>query len=335
MYFSRQLFLKTMILRIAFLALFFSERVLSFAVVNNNGSKFSTSLGYADSEILADAAKHDSFRNSIVKSYQREEPEPTVSSSQLLTEQLGREFTTARRYLLAAVAVKELSEEFFAAEEQQRVRAIELIEYARTNGIKLFDYASQVDSSPIDKSLPPAEFLKELLLQEQQDVKLLNQVMIQASSSNQNLVDFLQSVQTDQLDRQHHLIQTLAHSMPSLDIHTSMSALDTATTANLIQKVDLKDSIQPIARWYENQLLGLGRNMEVILSRAGHATAVTAAAVDSVDSESLPSTEDFIQAMDSATTLLEEPSLFVDSIQQNIMDTETLSQIIDIVAGLY
>lgn len=322
-----------MILKLALFVLvttlFFSERVLSFAVVNTNGSKYSTSLCYADSETLADAPKHDSFRKSIVKSYQREEP--TVSSSQLLTEQLGREFTTARRYLLAAVAVKELSEEFYAAEEQQRVRAIELIEYARTNGIKLSDYASQVDSSPIDKSLPPAEFLKELILQEQQDVKLLDQVMAQASS-NRNLVDFLQSVQTDQLDRQHHLIQTLAHCMPSSDIHSSMSALDTATTANLIQKVDLKDYLQSIARWYENQLLGLGRNMEVMMSRAGH---VTVAAVDSVDPESLYSTEDILQAVDSATTLWEEPSLLVDTLQQNIMDTETLSQIIDIVSGLY
>jgi hypothetical protein len=323
-----------MILRTAFLilvtTLFFSDGVLSFAVVNNNGSKFSTSLGYAQSETLADPLKHDSIRNSIVKSSQREDS--TVSSSQLLTEQLGREFTTARRYLLAAVAVKELSEEFYAAEEQQRVRAIELIEYARTNGIKLSDYTSQVDSSPIDKSLPPAEFLKELIRQEQQDVKLLDQVMAQASSSNRNLVDFLQSVQTDQIDRQHHLMQTLAHSMPSLDIHTSMSALDTATTANLIQKVDLKDSLQSIARWYENQLLGLGRNMEVMMSRAGH---YAAAAVDSVDPESLPSTEDILQAVDSVTTLLDEPSLLVDALQQSIMDAETLSQIIDIVSGLY
>lgn len=32
---------------------------------------------------------------------------------------------------------------------------------------------------------------------------------------------------------------------------------------------------------------------------------------------------------------LEEPSLLVDALQQSIMDAETLSQIIDIVSGLY
>lgn len=338
-------------------ALFCSEGSHAFTAMSKNDSGLPTSLNYANSEAVAETASVDSFRNSILSSYEREEA--PITSSQLVTEQLSREFTTARRYLLAAATVKELSEDFYEAEEQQRVRAMELIEFARNNGIKLSDYASDVDSSPIDTSLDQADFLKELILHEKQDVKLLDQVMAK-SASNQDLVSYLQSVRSDHVDRQYNLMQALSDSVSAFDIDSSMSTVDSAAVAataqtssvdaasrfseDLIHKVDLKDSIQSIARWYENQLHGLGRNLEIMASRAAHvsatgATAATAAAVDSVDPELLDAlpmnSEDIMQAMDSASNFFEEPAMLVDTFQQTIFETGTLSQIVDVVSGLY
>merc|ERR1719223_1143041 len=83
-------------------------------------SATSTSLNYA----IGDGQAIDSFRNSVRESYRRQEP--LVSVAQLLTEQVAREFTSGRRYLLAAAAVKEVSADFYLIEEQQRVRAMEI-----------------------------------------------------------------------------------------------------------------------------------------------------------------------------------------------------------------
>eukprot|EP00980_Cylindrotheca_fusiformis_P007139 scaffold1501_cov130-Cylindrotheca_fusiformis.AAC.8 len=331
-------------------ALFGAHEAFAFTPMTSNDSRPSTSLKYAETEALADPARLESFRNSIIRTYEREEPQ--VTSSQLLTEQLSREFTTGRRYLLAASAIKELSEEFYDAEEQQRYRAIGLIEFARNSGIKLSDYASKVDKSPIDTSLSKEDFLKELILQEKQDVKVLNQAMAKAAS-NQDLVAYLQTIRSEHVDRQKNLMKALS---ASFDVDSTLSTVDSTATEKtsrfseeLVRKVDMNDSVQSIARWYENQLQGLGRNLEIMISRAGHisatgaatavgATAATAAVVDSNPEllDSIPiNPEDFLQVMDGASNLLEEPGMLVDTIQQSIVETGTLAQLVDVVAGLY
>eukprot|EP00526_Cylindrotheca_closterium_P017040 CAMPEP_0113631416 /NCGR_PEP_ID=MMETSP0017_2-20120614/16325_1 /TAXON_ID=2856 /ORGANISM="Cylindrotheca closterium" /LENGTH=316 /DNA_ID=CAMNT_0000541923 /DNA_START=288 /DNA_END=1238 /DNA_ORIENTATION=+ /assembly_acc=CAM_ASM_000147 len=314
--------------------------------------------------------KTDSFRDSILKSYQREEPH--VSIAQLLTEQVAREFTTGRRYLLAAAAVKQLSDDFYDVEEQQRVRAVELMEYARSHDIQILDYASQVDKTPIDKSMETMDLLQELLVQEQRDVQLLEQVMTQVSSKNAELFAFLETIRADQMDRKAQIMQTLSDALPTLQ----QTAVDTATSLatahvstgdfslkmgeELMSKLESAEQLpSSLSRWTENQLQGMGQHVHDLIAKSGHftftgATVATVAAVDAVDTDSLPTTEeildalpsaedildalpveDILQVVDTATTLLEEPSQLVDTIQQNLMETEALSQIVDIVTGLY
>ncbi|KAL3938391.1 MAG: hypothetical protein SGBAC_006692 [Bacillariaceae sp.] len=315
----------------------------------------STSLGYAvgDTQTVGNI-QTDSFRNSILDTYQPEEPR--VSVAQILTDQIAREFTAGRRYLLAASAVKALSEDFFDVEEQQRVRAMEVMEYARAHDIKLLDYASQVDKTPIDKSMESSDLLQELLVQENKDARFLEQAMAQVSSKNTVLMAFLETIREDQMDRKDQIMHALSDALPTLqqtavDTAASVAAVQASTgELSLISKLEHADQLpSSLSRWAETQFQGMGHFVQDFASKSGHltftgATAATVAAVDSVDPESLPSTEDLLealpmedilQAVDTATTLFEEPSQLVDTIQQNLMDTEALSQIVDIVTGLY
>lgn len=338
-----------------------SQQAAAFQVLNTNkvslssSSKLlasSTSLNYANGDVQA-LDRNESFRNSILNTLQREEPE--VSISKLLTHQVAREFTAGRRYLLAAAAVKELSEDFYDVEEQQRFRAVELMEFARAHDIPIMDYASHVDKTPIDKSLETADLLQELLVQEQKDVQLLERVMMQVSSRNTELFKFLETIRADQIERKDQIIQTLSDNLSSLqasDVEAATSiATAHATTSDfsstmgddLLKKMENAEQLpSSFARWAETQLQGLGQQVHGLVSKSQHltftgATAATVAAVDSVDPDALPSTEDILEAIpmedilqvvDTAAALLEEPSQFVDTIQP-------LSQIVDIVSGLY
>lgn len=330
-----------MITRIQYIlatAFLFCQLVACLTINTNESSSFptaslsatSTSLNYA----IGDEQATDSFRNSVRESYRRQEP--LVSVAQLLTEQVAREFTSGRRYLLAAAAVKQVSADFYLIEEQQRVRAMELIEYARVHNIQLLDYASQVEKTPIDRSLETAELVKEILSQERRDIQLLEQAISQVSSTNTELFAFFQTIRADQMDRQDHIMNTLSH------------VVDT-TTSIATAHVSSGELSSKMADEFMARIEGLGQNFHDFVSKSSHisctgATAATVAAVDAVDPDSLPSTddilealpmEDILQVMDSAATLLEEPSQLVDSIQQGLMETEAVSQIVDIVSGLY
>lgn len=343
-----------------------SQHAACFQVVNTSSpttrttqlSAYSTSLNYANSDVQV-TDKSSSFRNSIINTYQREDPQ--ISISQLLTEQVAREFTTGRRYLLAAAAVKELSDNFYDVEEQQRVRAMELMEYARSHHIPILDYTSQVDKTPIDKSMETGDLLRELLLQEQNDVQLLERVMMQVSSKNTELLAFLETIRTDQIERQEQIMRVLAESLSALQAtdvetatsiataHVSTNDFSAKMGADLMKKLESTQQMpSSAARWAGNQLQGMGQHFHDVVSKSLHLTftgAATVAAVDAVDPDSLPSTEDILdaipddildaipvedilQAVDTATTLLEEPSQLVDTIQP-------LSQIVEIVNGLY
>ncbi|CAJ1959315.1 unnamed protein product [Cylindrotheca closterium] len=327
-----------------FVANFLCQQAVGFQAVNMNGASSSlprpsastvgtspssstTSLNYVNAQTIdSTVTETDSFRNSILNTYQREEPQ--VSISQLLTEQVAREFTAGRRYLLAASAVKDLSEEFYDVEEQQRVRAMELMEYARAHDIEIMDYASQVDKTPIDKSMKTTELLQELLVQEQKDVKRLEKVMSQVSSKNVKLLAFLEVIRADQMERKDQIMQTLADALPNMQ----QTAVDTAAS---VATGDFSLNFgQELLNKLENQLQGMGQHVQDLVSKStsGHhftftgATVATVAAVDAVDPESLPTPEDILQAVDTATALFD---------QQNLMDTETLTQLVDIVSGLY
>lgn len=347
---------------------------MSFTANASTSRSRTSSLGYANAEVL-ESSKLSSFRDSLAKSYRKLE-EPEFSVSQILTKQLAREFTTARRYLLATAAVKELSEDFYAAEEQQRYRAMELIEYARVNGIKIDDYTSQVDKTPIDKSLAPAEFIQELLLQEHQDVKYLDRAMAKASetlSSNADLVNFLDSIRSAHMDRQEHVSELLNQITPVLHIPQTLTVLESASaqSGDFASRFNIENF--PKAQDFG----GLYGNNEQQFSLP-HVTAAGAIGVAAVDPESLPSTEDilealpidtdglmetvdtfatfideqsfpstveildalpidtdgFLETVDSLATFIEEQSELVDTFQQNVMEAEIMSQIVDLVANL-
>lgn len=284
----------------------------------------------------------DSVRNSILNLYQREET--PVSEAQLLTDQVAREFTASRRYLIAASAVKDLSEDLFDVEEQQRVRAVEVMEYARTHDIELLDYASQVDKTPIDKSMESPDLLQELLVQENKDVQVLEQAMTQVSSKNTELLAFLESIRDDQMERKDQIMQMLSDALPTLqqtatDTAASVVAAQVSTDdfslnmgKEMMSNFENADQIlSSVSRWAENQFQDIEQSVQDLVSKSSHltftgATAATVAAVDAVDTEALP-VGDMLQAV--------EPSQLVDTIQQNLMETEYLTQIVDIVTGLY
>jgi ferritin len=362
--------------RIAFflcVATLFSQGAHSFSLVKESSStKRSTALAYANSETL-ELPKLNSFRDSIARSYERLE-EPAFSPSKLLTNQLAREFSTARRYLLATGAVKGLTQHFYAAEEQQRFRAMELIEYARINDIVLDDYNSQINTTPIDKTLAPQDFVQELLLQEQQDIKFLEKALAQATASmnSPDLVDFLDSIRSSHVLRLEETVQVLTHFMPSLDIPHSLSVVEltTAQTADIASRLNLNrlpesEDFGVASRLNMNHLpksedFGVVGNNQQIHATIPHVTAAGAIGVAAVDTDSLPSTDDILDALPSTeefldalpinaedlvqvvdntasnfATFIGEQSELVDTLQQNLLDTETLSQLVDIVTQLY
>ncbi|KAL3938390.1 MAG: hypothetical protein SGBAC_006691 [Bacillariaceae sp.] len=332
------------------------HQAVCFQVVNPNiassntltdmDAPSSTSLNYAvggDAQTMDNIdTDTDSVRNSILNLYQREET--PVSEAQLLTDQVAREFTASRRYLLAASAVKELSEDFFDVEEQQRVRAMEVMEFARTHDIELLDYSSQVEKTPIDKSMESTDLLQELLVQENKDTQVLEQAMTQVSSKNTELFTFLESIREDQMERKDQVVQMLSDALPTLqqtatDTAASVAAAQVSTDEfsahmgkDLMSKFENVDQIpSSVSRWAENQFQDIEQFVQDLVSKSGHftftgATAATVAAVDAVDTEAIP-VGDILQAV--------EPSQLVDSIQQNLMETEALAQIVDIVTGLY
>ncbi|KAL3938389.1 MAG: hypothetical protein SGBAC_006690 [Bacillariaceae sp.] len=308
-------------------------------------SASSTSLNYAVGDVQTIDSTDivtDSLRDSILNTNQPEEPQE-VAVAQLLTDQVAREFTTGKRYMLAASAVKELSEDFYDVEEQQRVRAMEVMEYARANDIKLMDYSSQVDKTPIDKSMDSTDMLQELLVQENKDAQILEQAMTQVPSKNTELFALLESTRADKLERKDQIMQTISDALPTMqqtaaDTAASVAAAQVSTSDfSLMANFENADLPSSVSRWAENQFQGMEQFVQDLVSKSGHfaftgATAATVAAVDAVDSEVLPM-EDMLQV--AATTLLEEPSQLVDTVHQNLMETEALTQIVDIVTGLY
>lgn len=314
----------------------------------------------------------DTFRNSIL---QRNSNDPTsqLSTSQLLSDQLAREFTTARRYMLAAGAIKDLSSYFYACEEQQRVRAMELIEYARVNEITLRgDYNDQIKKSPIDKSLAVKDFIQELFLQEKQDIKNLETAVSQASTSE--LIQFLESKRQNQIDRQQEIITFLALALPTLDM-SRMELFDSATTTTTTTTSDLASRWNlnnfPRQHIVNNSPLDHHRVDPSFVTATGATTG--AIGVATVDPESLPSTEDILDVLPSTEDILdalpididfeaasdlmdtiqdalpstedildalpididfEAASDLMDTIQQNLLDTDTLAQIFDVVSQL-
>ena len=241
--------------------------------------------------------------------------------------------------------MKDLSTYFYACEEQQRIRAMELIEYARINGITLNeDYNQSIQKSPIDKSLAVKDFIQELFVQEQQDIKSLEKAS--TCTSDNDLIQFLESKRRNQINKQQEIVQFLAVALPTLDI-SRIDILDptAATTSDIA------------SRWNLNNLPKSGHivntspldHHKMDPSSLVTATGATTGAIGvaTVDPESLPSTEEIFDALpiavdfdfDLATsnfaTFLEEQSDLMDTIQQNLVDTETLSQIVDAVAQLY
>lgn len=303
--------------------------------------------------------------------------------SKLLTAQVAREFSAARRYLLAASVVKEMSDHFHVAEEEQRIKAMQVMEYARIHGIALTDYQSQIQATPIDSAMSPVEFLRELMFQEQHDMQLLDK-SLSSLYNNPDLVSFLQSISTEQLDRQQEMVQLLAQVSTATTVPATADMLVASTTTGLenINPIHLPKSA---AAGGGGQDLGVVNNPHVVpqvqtalrhlvdrlmaLPHPGMAAAgaVGAAAVDSdalpstedildalpIDTEafmevvdSLPTTDDILEALpidtdvllevvDNAATFLEEQSELVGDLQQNLMDADTVSQIVDIVTQLY
>ena len=160
-----------------------SQSACSFVVVHGAASTrvaSSSWLGYANGEAATGVETTHSKRqldSSALGGLVSQE----AAFSKLLTAQVAREFSMARRYLLAASVVKEMSDHFFVAEEEQRIKAMQVMEYARTHGIALADYQSQIQTTPIDSAVSPVEFLRELMSQEDQDMQLLDKAMASLS----------------------------------------------------------------------------------------------------------------------------------------------------------
>jgi hypothetical protein len=133
------------------------------------------------------------------------EASPTkLSLSKLYNRQIAREFSASQRYGVAAVVLTDQVEQFLAAEEEQRMRAIQMIEYANANDIPL-DYQSQIvlqddcDSSSL-QSLGVQELATELMAQERLDRLFFQEFLQEAHTSDDPLAAVLEPLRVGVFD---------------------------------------------------------------------------------------------------------------------------------------
>lgn len=133
------------------------------------------------------------------------EASPTkLSLYKLYNRQIAREFSTSQRYGVAAVVLADQVEQFLAAEEEQRMRAIQMIEYANVNDIPL-DYQSQIvlqnDCDPSSlQALGVKELASELVAQEQLDRLFFQEFLQEAQTSDDPLAVVLEPLRVGVFD---------------------------------------------------------------------------------------------------------------------------------------
>lgn len=169
--------------------------------------------------------------------------------SELLTSQIAIEFSAGQRYVVAAALLSDLSHYFYDAEEDQRMRAISLIEIASTHGIKVSEYKEQMQASMDEDEFllqggkAIEAFSKELLLQGQQDGLALDRLMAAVASlqqdnhqnnNNDNMEGLLQSLSSlreEQADRFLDLTKLIESAVPTMDASTIHNLLEEASAS--------------------------------------------------------------------------------------------------------
>jgi hypothetical protein len=348
-----------------FFAALLTKEALSFGIQSNtiafqkSSVRQSSSLYYSSSATLSEPTTKGETS--------------TRNLSTLFTAQIARQFSAAQRYAVAAVVLgdisEDISEDFYYAEEDQRMQAIQLVEYANRHDILLADYRSQIEL-PLEESLGSQAFSQVLLLREQQDRLAFEQLLVEAGKVNQDLVQFLEPIRMGQVEWDQALILLLGQVMPSIDTNKSLlnpkaddAMSDVTSRFNYLPKSEeslreyspldhplieeaYKQELQvdqvPSAPFLQQLQMHL-RWMEPTVARAGHATTtdyIGAAVYTDYDAltEGLPSTEEILQVVDNSAselaTFLEQTD-FVDSIQQSLSDDLVLVQIVEFVSQIY
>jgi hypothetical protein len=330
-----------------------SKEALSFVIQSNNSFqkswvRQSVALDYSSSATLSEPPIGETSSRNL---------------STLFTRQIARQFSAAQRYTVAAVVLGDISEDFYYAEEDQRMRAIQLVEYANRHDIPLADYRSQIES-PMEESLGLQAFSQELLVREHQDRLAFEQLLVEAGKDNQGLAQFLERIRMGQVDWDQELIQLLGQAVPSIDTNNILldpkadAAMSDATSQfNYVPKSeDFVREYSPLdhplieeaykqelpmdqvpSAPFLQQLQTHLRWMEPTVARAGHATPTSYIGA-AVDTDALPSTEEILQVVDNSaselTTFLEQID-FVDSIQQSVLEEVILAQLIEFVSQVY
>lgn len=172
--------------------------------------------------------------------------------SELLTSQIAIEFSAGQRYVVAAALLSDLSHYFYDAEEDQRMRAISLIEIASTHGIKVSEYKEQMQASMDEDEFllqggkAIETFSKELLLQGQQDGLALDRLMAAVASLQQDnhqnnmegLMQSLSSLREEQADRFLDLTKLIESAVPTMDASTIHNLLEEAAASSATSSAD-------------------------------------------------------------------------------------------------
>ena len=220
----------------------------AFGIQRTNNASFQRPLGtvagYASTATLVESPPFPSTTTTI--SIERTTAATTNVEivSELLTSQIAIEFSAGQRYVVAAALLSDLSHYFYDAEEDQRMRAISLIEIASTHGIKVSEYKEQMQASMDEDEFllqggkAIEAFSKELLLQGQQDGLALDRLMAAVASlqqdNNDNMEGLLQSLSSlreEQADRFLDLTKLIESAVPTMDASTIHNLLEEASAS--------------------------------------------------------------------------------------------------------
>ena len=278
--------------------------------INHLQQSSTSALGYASS---ASTAKVETFTPS------------SKSLSDLVTQQIARQFSAAQRYAAAAMVLK--AGDLYFAEEDQRMQAVQLIEVARHHNIELGDYQALMEDPP-RKSMGLEAFSHELLQRGAQDTQALEQLSM-AARTNEKLMATLESIKSTQADWDQELVQLVEQAVPSMDLSKMDAAAEPVTDklGDVAEFAPLDDHLNlqqvhegiPLDQATNDSFLSqlkmdLYRWLEEVPNRAGDAQPH----------------HFFGAAVDTNEVAVEEVTSVVETIQQTLVEDQALAQVVEV-----
>ena len=307
--------------------------LLAFALLSNETQSFViSSINIRHRQSSSSALSYASSAASTVEAETYKVTASSKSLSDLVTQQIARQFSAAQRYAVAAMVLKAGPQLYFA-EEDQRMQAVQLIEVARHHNIELGDYQALMEDPP-QKSQGLEAFSHELLQRGVQDTQALEQLSM-AAPTNEKFMATLESIKSAQAHWDQELVLLVERTIPSMDLSKMDAAAepvtdklyDVAEYAPLDGHLNFQQVHEgiPLDQATNDSFLSqlkmdLSRWLEDVPNRVGDAALhhYFGAAVDTNEAitEALPSPGDLVEALPVA---VEEVAYVVDAIQQTFI----------------